>query len=122
LAEPWTIEFYQDDSGYSPVEQFLWELQTNLKLLSKTNWTIDLLREFGMELQMPYSRPLVGYEFRELRVKLASDNTRIFYVARFGRRMVLLHGFVKKSQKTPRQELEIAQRRYESLRRQEERR
>lgn len=121
MAEPWTIEFYRARNDSSPVEDFLDELRLNAKLYAKTIWTIDLLRDFGTELSMPYSRPLVGYEFRELRVKLASDITRIFYVAQIGRRMVLLHGFVKKSQKTPRQELALAQRRLETLRSEGER-
>jgi phage-related protein len=64
---------------------------------------------------MPYARPVVGYTFWELRVQSAGDIVRVFYIARVGRRIVLLHGFMKKDRKTPRQELTTAQRRLEDL-------
>jgi phage-related protein len=68
---------------------------------------------------MPHSRPLAGYGFAELRSQAGGSIVRIFYTAVAGRRIILLHGFVKKSQKTPRRELAIAeQRRVELIGRQ----
>jgi phage-related protein len=53
----------------------------------------------------------VGKGLFELRVKAS----RIFYCFKPGGVIVLLHGFMKKSQKTPRRELEIAQKRMEEV-------
>lgn len=121
MTEPWTVEFYEEPGGYRPVDMFIRSLRTNPKLRAKVFRSMELLEEFGTGLPMPHSRPMTGYDFRELRVQLASDIARVFYVAAPDRRMVLLHGFVKKTQRTPRAELEIAQQRLEELRRGRER-
>ncbi|HLQ26684.1 MAG TPA: type II toxin-antitoxin system RelE/ParE family toxin [Acidiferrobacterales bacterium] len=47
----------------------------------------------------------------ELRLKAAEGIARVFYCTLIGRRIVMLHQFIKKSEKTPRKELEIAKRR-----------
>jgi len=47
----------------------------------------------------------------ELRVKQSSDITRVFYFFPTGDRVLLLHGFVKKTSKTPEMELRTAKRR-----------
>jgi phage-related protein len=115
MAEPWSVEFFVDARGERPVEQFITSLRSNPKLRAKIVLTIDLLKEFGTDLPMPYSSAMVGYEFRELRVRQGSNIARIFYAAVPDHRIVLLHGFQKKSQATPRRELETAQRRFEIL-------
>ncbi|ANV86295.1 type II toxin-antitoxin system RelE/ParE family toxin [Picosynechococcus sp. PCC 7117] len=47
----------------------------------------------------------------ELRIKGREGIARVFYCTLVGKRIVMLHGFVKKSQKTPAKELRIAKRR-----------
>ena len=116
MAEPWSVEFYVDSRGERPVAQFIESLRSNPKLRSKILSTIDLLKEFGIGLPGPYSAAMVGYDFRELRVRHGSDIARIVYAAIPGRKIVLLHNFQKKSQATPRRELETARRRLEELR------
>ena len=64
---------------------------------------IDFLAEVGNRIREPLSKSL-GNGLFELRVK----STRIFYCFKPGGVIVLLHGFTKKSQKTPRRELQIA--------------
>ena len=90
---------------------FITSLGSNPTLQAKLVRTVDLLAEFGTTLSMPHSRSMVGYDFRELRIRHASDIARILYYAMPGRKMVLLHGFVKKSQKTSHADLQVAQRR-----------
>jgi len=51
----------------------------------------------------------------ELRVQVAKSAYRVFYFAHTGRHFVMLHTFLKKTQKTPRQEIAIAERRMEKL-------
>lgn len=59
---------------------------------------------------MPYARHLRGKVW-ELRVKAAGNAYRLLYAAVVGRRFVLLHGFSKKTDKTPAREIETAERR-----------
>lgn len=72
---------------------------------AKVSRTIILLRTFGNELRMPYSKSL-GDSLFELRAK-GQQEIRIFYTFHQNQ-AVLLHGFNKKTQKTPKRELEAA--------------
>ena len=65
---------------------------------------------YGPNLGMPHTRAM-GEGLFELRLKAAEGITRVFYCTLIGRRIMMLHQFVKKSEKTPRNELEIARRR-----------
>lgn len=64
--------------------------------------------EFGSNLGMPHTKPLEGGLF-ELRVKSKEGIARVFFCAKVGKKIIMLHSFVKKSQKTPIKELRIAQ-------------
>lgn len=80
--------------------------------LGKVTQAIDLLEEFGSQLRMPHSKHISQNLF-ELRVK-GKQEIRIFYC--FGNNNAyLLHGFIKKSQKAPLQEINQAQRVKSSL-------
>lgn len=68
--------------------------------------TTDLLRTFGQMLRMPYSKAL-GSGLFELRIR-GQREIRIFY-AFYNQEAVLLHGFSKKTQKTPNKEIALAQ-------------
>lgn len=72
---------------------------------SKVLKTIDLLQIFGNQLRMPYSKSL-GRGLFELRIR-GQQEVRIFYTFH-NQEAVLLHGFIKKTQKTPSREVEIA--------------
>ncbi len=71
---------------------------------------------YGPDLGMPHTRAMGGGLF-ELRLKAAEGIARVFYCTFVDRRIVMLHQFVKKSEKTPRRELEIARNRMKELRR-----
>lgn len=66
-----------------------------------------LLTEFGIELRLPHSRPM-GAGLFELRPKGKEGIARVFYCMLVEKRIVILHGFIKKTEETPRKELEIA--------------
>lgn len=66
---------------------------------------IDLLSRFGNQLRMPYSKSL-GDNLLELRIRGQQD-VRIFYTF-YQNQAVLLHGFIKKTQKTPNREIKVA--------------
>ena len=65
---------------------------------------------YGPDLGMPHTRAM-GAGLFELRLKAAEGIARVFYCTLVGRRIVMLHQFIKKSEKTPPKELEIARRR-----------
>jgi phage-related protein len=105
----WEIEFYQKENGEIPVEEFL--LSLNPKLRAKAYNDILLLKKLGINIREPFSTAIKCERYKglfELRVKFASDITRIFYFLYEKNTFVLLHGFVKKTNKTTKRELEKA--------------
>lgn len=92
------------------IEKFIESLET--KTIAKTLRTIDLLEKFGNRLAMPHCKKVSGNLF-ELRVT-GQQEIRIFYC--FHRGIIcLLHGFVKKSQRTPNKEIRLAQAKFRLL-------
>ncbi len=69
---------------------------------------------YGPDLGMPHTRAM-GEGLFELRLKAVEGISRVFYCTLVGRRIVMLHQFIKKSEKTPRRELEIARRRVKEV-------
>ncbi len=104
------IFFYKDRSGKNPIEEFLLNLgQSNRILIAKTRNGIEKLRN-----KTYHSEPLLKHLEKglwELRIKSGSDILRIIYTFSKGRIIILLHVFIKKQQKTPTSELEIARKR-----------
>ena len=99
------IIFYRAENGNVPIEDFLNSLEPKMRV--KAVNSLRLLEEFGNQLREPHSKA-IGDGLFELRIRFSSDITRIFYFFYIGNRIVLTNGFVKKSQKTPRSELELA--------------
>lgn len=109
--KPISIRFFRLDSGREPVRIWLKQMsQGNRKIIGEDIKTL----QFGWPLGMPLSRKM-GENLWELRSKLSSGIARTFFTI-YGKNIVLLHGFVKKSQKTPAQELTLAKRRLSKLR------
>jgi phage-related protein len=69
---------------------------------------------YGPDLGMPHTRAM-GRGLFELRLKAAEGIARVFYCTLVGKRIVTLHHFTKKSEKTPRKELDVARRRMEEV-------
>ena len=100
------VLFFQVKDGVSPVKKFLDEIE-NKALKAKTLRTIKLLEDNGPLLREPYSK-LIEDGIYELRVKQSSDIVRILYFFYVGRTAILTNGFIKKSQKTPKREIDLA--------------
>lgn len=101
----WSIIFYEKPDGTIPVQEFLDKLP--IKHQAKALRDIDILEKYGTTLTEPHVKHIKN-KLWELRIKSASDISRIFYFIPLGERIVLLHGFVKKTQKTPSKEIETA--------------
>lgn len=101
----WQTEYFFSGSGNSPVYEFTESL--DMKVRSKIKNTLWLLKDYGPSLGPPHSKKLTGTKLWELRI-LGQNNIRIFYTPLPDQKLLLLHGFVKKSEKTPPQEIETA--------------
>jgi len=69
---------------------------------------------YGPDLGMPHTRAM-GEGLFELRLKSAEGIARVFYCTIMGKRIVMLHQFIKKTDKTPPKELAIARRRLKEI-------
>ena len=69
--------------------------------------SIRIVKEKGYQARMPYSEELENGIF-ELRAKVGSDISRVLYFFVVGRKIILTNGFIKKTQKTPKSEIERA--------------
>lgn len=74
----------------------------------------ERLEVYGPDLGMPHTRAM-GQGLFELRLKAAEGISRVFYCTLIGRKIVMLHQFVKKSEKTPPKELAIARKRMKEV-------
>ena len=99
------VQYYTLLNGEKPVEKFLDNL--DLKMRVKALGSIDILAEFGNTLREPYSKA-IGKGLFELRIKFARDITRIFYFFVVDNTVILTNGFVKKTRKTPPNEIALA--------------
>ena len=103
----WTIEYYSER-----VQNEIYNLPTGIGV--RYVRMADMLIEFGPNLGMPHTRAM-GDGLFELRVKGKEGIARVFYCTVIGERIIILHSFVKKSEKTPKRELEIARRRQKEV-------
>jgi phage-related protein len=70
----------------------------------------ETMRQYGPNLGMPYTRAMAD-ELFEIRARGKEGVARIFYCTVVRGKIMILHGFVKKTDKTPRRELVTARRR-----------
>lgn len=101
------IIFYKSVDGYIPVQDFLDGLDD--KMRAKMLLSIRIIKENGPLVRLPYSEEIEDGIF-ELRAKYGSNISRVLYFFVVGRKIVLTNGFLKKTQKTPKREIEKAKR------------
>ena len=105
------VVFYKTEHGNEPVREWLKSLlREDRKTIGEDIKTV----QFGWPLGMPVVRKL-DMGIWEVRSNLKNRIARILFTIE-GDVMVLLHGFIKKSQKTPASDLELAKRRANNLR------
>lgn len=101
------VTFYRDTDGKCPIQDFLDSLSG--KAAQKVMWTLSLLEDMEM-VPSAYFKKLVNTdEIWECRVQHGSNAYRIFCFFAGRSIVVLTHGFMKKSQKAPRREIEKAE-------------
>ena len=105
MKNTWIVEFYETETGEVPSLCFIKALE--VKLRAKVFRDLELLEERGNELRLPYSRHLDDGIF-ELRTIQSTNVVRNLYFFISGRKIVITHGFYKKTQKTPSAEIQKA--------------
>ncbi len=108
----WSIVYYIDRRGNGPVEEFLKSL--DLKTQARFDYSIRQLQALNTRAGEPLVKHIEG-KLWELRRESGTNIYRVFYFFYTGRRIIFLHGFQKKTQKTPRREIEMAQQRMEDF-------
>lgn len=101
------IIFYDKADGTEPAKDFISSL--DMKMRAKMLRTIKLLQMNGNKLREPESKELED-GIMELRAKVGNDISRVLYFFVVGRKAILTNGFIKKTQKTPKAEIERAKR------------
>ena len=96
------IIFYERENGDVQVENFL--LSLDCKMRAKLIGIINILKEKGNLLREPYTKALSDGIF-EIRGRVGNDISRVLYFFYFNNKIVFTNGFVKKTQKTPRNEI-----------------
>jgi phage-related protein len=104
----WKVISYETNSGRNPVIEYI-QLQEVERANNISN-AIRLLEEFGIGESLLNARKLKGKSYKGL-YELIVGSSRIIYFLHTDKEFVLLHGFTKKSNKTPKVELEKAKRR-----------
>jgi phage-related protein len=105
----WTTEFLDES-----VEAALFSLPTDMR--ASFERIVHLIETFGLDrVREPYVKHLEGKVW-EMRLKGRDGIARAAYVTAHGRRVVVVHVFVKKAEKTPRRDIEIALQRAKDVR------
>ena len=107
MAE-FTVIAYEKEDGESPVEDFINGL--DVKMRAKMYGLLSILQEKGNTLREPYSKHPDDGIF-ELRCKVGNNITRVLYFFYYEGKIILTNGFVKKTQKTPPEEIRLAKER-----------
>lgn len=99
----WRVVYYISSSGSNPVKEFL---DANLKAKVKALRIFSNIEEYGLISVIPHIKKLTGTPLWEIRI-LGKDSVRILYVTLKKKEILLLHAFIKKTNKTPSREINI---------------
>lgn len=102
--------FYETIKGKSPAEDFITSLDEDTQ--DKFIYKKELLEHFGPQLRYPHTSE-IGNGMFELRFKGKEGQVRVLFFFCYGKQIILTHGFVKKTQKIPKKEINIAIKRRE---------
>lgn len=105
LVKLFEVEYYEKSDGTYPAEEFI--LSQDIKMQTKLFRLLELLELKGNELREPYSKSLSDGIF-EIRAIQGNTITRVLYFFVVDKKIILTNGFVKKTQKTPENEIVLA--------------
>ena len=102
-----TVIFYKTADGKCPIQDFLDSLPG--KVAQKVAWVLSLLEDLAVVPSTCFKKLAGTEEIWECRIQFASNAYRIFCFFEGNSVVILSHGFTKKTQKTPQQEIERAE-------------
>jgi phage-related protein len=105
-----TVKFYASEAGSEPVKVWLKSLTKDDRVAIGTDIKT-------VQIGWPLGMPLIdhiGNGIWEVRTRLPTQISRVLFIIEDGQ-MILLHGFIKKTQKTPKQDIELAEDRIKIL-------
>ena len=100
------VIFYTTPKGECPTDSFLDGLP--VKIRAKVEKWMEQLERLGPDLPRPYADTVSG-KIRELRVVFGSNQYRFLYFF-YGKKVIITHGFMKKTDRLPTQEIDTAER------------
>ena len=103
------VTYFLSNNGGNPVKNFIDSLEFKQKI--KVFHIFKLIIEYGINSVPQHIKKLTGTPLWEIRI-LGKDNIRILYIIPKKETILLLHGFIKKMQKTSLKEINIAIKRY----------
>ena len=101
------IDFYKTAIGVSPVEEFLDALSD--AQIKKILWVMKLVRELNPVPSQYFTKLVNTDDIWEVRVQIGGNIFRLLGFIEGDRLIILTNGFQKKTQKTPRREIELAE-------------
>ena len=101
------VIFYEKEDGTIPIVDFMATLDSGMR--AKVARTLKLLQARGYTLRAPHSKELAD-GIMELRITVGGNISRVLYFFIVGNTAVVTNGFIKKSQKTPSEEMQRAKR------------
>lgn len=99
------VIYYTTTIGENPTEKFLDSLQKSDK--TKIFRILQYIKIYGLIAVLPHTKKLTGTPLWEIRI-LGKTNMRVIYVTLQENSILLVHGFLKKKQKTSIREIEVA--------------
>lgn len=105
--------YFTNSKGVSPVRNDILRLSKSQQ--EKVNRAIQPILEFGVGSHLIHTKKLVGTPLWEIRI-LGKDSIRVLYVTELSDIVMILHVFIKKSQKTPGREIGVAMKRLQEIR------
>ena len=103
----WQITYYSE-SVYKNIDN--WPVGIRAFYAKVT----ERIKVYGPNLGMPFTRPM-GQGLFEIRAKGKEGIGRAFFCTAIGHKIIVLHTFIKKTQKTPQRELKIARKRIKEV-------
>lgn len=105
--------FYRSASGECPVEAFLDSLPG--KVAQKVTWVLSIIEEFDSIPQKYFKKLTDTQNIYECRIDFGGNTYRLLGFFYEGNFVVLTNGFMKKTAKTPKEEIEVCKRRMQDF-------
>lgn len=112
MSSAYKVDYYLSSSGENPAKIFLDSISERER--AKVFRIFQNIQIYGLQSVLPHLKKLSGTSLWEIRV-LGKDSIRIIYAILIENTVLILHGFMKKTKRTPEGEIHLAEKRYEDF-------